>query len=320
MSKNTQVLEIEGRIECFAFTLILMLCFASSACLAGTSLDLRTDGRIVAGGSAEWVKAVAARPAIGGPLSKLSDELKTILSNRDFVAIVLPENPARSPASGNHRERLGIGLLLASETLPDDQFVSQDDFDILRTYATGEERKRINKAVVKYKKARRAGNSSDVAAAIAELKLSVPDKSSDLAAYTGFLLADMRPDPEKDGFVNMMVSAYEVQTEKAILPVFKPLFKDVYGGEDSTYSQYLAIQVAGTGPDTLDSKCVPFRYTPGGGLTKVWAGTSLFVIPPDNLKPYALKDGSIGQEGLKNYLATGNKGTDSPVLHLLTYR
>src|SRR5437879_4110831 len=108
-----------------SFLIAICLVYGALAHAEETSIDLRKDGRIIAGQRKDYLLQCVDQQSI-----KLSEHLRNTLrvSRTALLAIVVPP--------GKMGRNYLIGLVIGSESLPEDHVVSEADFRELRQYST----------------------------------------------------------------------------------------------------------------------------------------------------------------------------------------
>lgn len=162
---------------------IAMLTVFSVAALAqaGTSLDLRKDGRVMTGDRCNYfVRKVKTYE------TKVSDHLRTKLVSTVIAAIVIPPDKTG--------DKYLIGVVPGDGTLPDDWEVSADDFKQLRDAAVNKRLSRVDGANKAIRVAAATGNKTEFDAQGAELVAAISGDTSEAkmaASYAGYLLQDL---------------------------------------------------------------------------------------------------------------------------------
>lgn len=274
--------------------LILLLICGTHLHAQETSIDLRKDGRIITAERNTFFRQCLTSPAAQTKpckcLQALSQDPRDKLAAIDLVALVVPE--------GKTGEKYLVGLVIGSSTLPQDFPVNENDFKILRDYAT---KKALAKIDEKYREIRQAdGDSAKVKIETTELRAVIAESREDSeqsSLYAGFLLAREAKASDSAPYADL-VTKYRKEAEKSLDPFVSLMIKQNklpsvtpfrFGAADDFFA-------------VSDLQGYPVDESSPGYL-KVWRGRSLVVIAE---KPGASFDPSKYKGGLVEYLIKEN--------------
>ena len=114
-SSNLKLLLIVGAVVLATRTPSGM---AQADSVPGTVMDLRTDGRIIVGRSAEWLRQEMLKDSATTPnLKRLGQGTRTYLRGVQFSAIVVPDRPLGTHAKSSS-DKHSIAVVLEGSTIP----------------------------------------------------------------------------------------------------------------------------------------------------------------------------------------------------------
>ena len=186
---------------------------AATAAAQGTSLDLRTDGRILTGSRKDYFLRQVKTSQI-----QVSDTLRNKLGNTHISAIVVPTNKIG--------DKYLIGVVIGTATLPDDWPVNEQDFRTVRDYSVN---KALSSVETKYSEIRLSvglGIDAQVVSFTAALRLVIGASGEDgevASSYAGYLLQDLDSSPQMSKFSDFVIK-YRVQEGRALDRLLKLYF------------------------------------------------------------------------------------------------
>ncbi|MGA2614304.1 MAG: hypothetical protein ABSG38_12770 [Spirochaetia bacterium] len=211
----------------FLIAVACFLLFVHSVLSDGTSMDLRPDGRVIAGSRISYLLGLVKYN--GGelrmrtkelPALVISDRLRNMLLNSNVIAILVPSTMTE--------DKFRVGLLIGAETLPTDLEVDANDFNCLRWYATNNYFTTVESIFDEMNRAFFAGNNKELTSKADKLTvfLSQPNKDREWGQiFAGYVLSDFADTsefPQFSGFVNM----FRAQAERSLDPVVAESIKE----------------------------------------------------------------------------------------------
>lgn len=260
-----------------------------------TSLDLRKDGRVIADTRKDYLLSCLKRNAGTSRLAfPVSDRLKNKLLRSQIIAIIVPP--------GMTGKKYLLGIVVGSETLPEDFEVDQADFDKLRAYATSRHLAAVERRYGQLKGAVGSDASSvDVPAAELTLASNEAAKESDFGGlYSGYLTSELADTKESGKFIHL-TQAFRSEEERAVESQFGRMEKNRipwatpfrFGDQN----EMITFGDLERGPVTRKAAVAgrPAYLT-------AWRGRSLIVVAEDPTAPFTAEK----YRGLMDYLKSNN--------------
>ena len=250
-----------------SITAMLIVCSAITVAQE-TSLDLRTDGRVVTGDRKDFfLRKVATKEY------KVTDYLRNKFESSAVSAIVIPP--------GMTGGRYLIGVVLGGATLPDDWPVSQDEFNLLRAFALNKKLAKAESASKGVRRGLASGSSSIVTLNTAELQLLIAENSSEsniAVAYAGYLLQDVAKAAEITALSDIVTKYREAEIQS-----IRPLILQTIEKNKLAWVKPVIISGSDTAFDTKELTSSHVQRQPGvaggTGFLTLWYGRSLIIFP-----------------------------------------
>jgi hypothetical protein len=272
-----------------------------------TSIDLRRDGRVIAGSRKDFLKlgarqyrdALRNNPQPPALAIKLGESLSNKLINSEVAAIAVPQ--------GMTDGHYVIGILIGESTLPEDFPVEQDDFLFLRRYAKSESLAAVERGYNDIKSLTLASaGTKTIQTKLADLGKTVSDWRSKegnqtAALFAGYLLSELA-DTSALAQSNELVAGYRAEYERSVDKSVQRAIRE------RTLDWFQPVDVATHDSvftvGDLSSTQVKRRSAAEGEFAylRIWHGRSLVVVPE---QPTIRMLGSK-PEDLTNYFKTFN--------------
>jgi len=191
-----------------SFLIVIFLVYGALAHAQETSIDLRKDGRIIAGQRKDFLLQCIDQRTI-----KVDERLRNRLksSATGLMAIVVPP--------GKLGKSYIIGVVVGSDTLPDDYVVLEADFNKLRQYSTNLISRDVERKYQEIKDALSKGDTEGVIARTSELRTIIKGEEKETVfgeLYAGYLLADLKKGSGQAPYA-AIVNTYEKESAMATL-------------------------------------------------------------------------------------------------------
>ncbi|MFZ0063675.1 MAG: hypothetical protein WAL47_16705 [Pyrinomonadaceae bacterium] len=186
-----------------------------------TSIDLRTDGRILTGTRKDYLlqcikahrDAITTKRAPSKSAVEVRDDLANMLNSSIVTAIVVPP--------GKTADQYLIGLLIGDDTLPKDYVVSESDFNKIREISRNQRSTAVEAGFRGIQRAISMGDYRDAAAKVKDLRATIAgldDQSERISVYAGYLLADLDQVSHIGAFGDL-VGKYRTDVEHTLDPI-----------------------------------------------------------------------------------------------------
>lgn len=191
-----------------SFLVAICLVYGPLAQAQETSIDLRKDGRIIAGERKDFLLQ-----CIDQGIIKVDERLRNHLkfNATGLMAIVVPP--------GKMGKGYIIGLVVGSDTLPDDYGVLEADFNQLRRYSTNLISRNVERKYQEIKEASSKGDTQGVIAKTSELRTIIKGEEKENVfgeLYAGYLLANLKKGAGQAPYDDI-VNNYEKESAMATL-------------------------------------------------------------------------------------------------------
>lgn len=186
-----------------------------------TSIDLRTDGRILTGTRKDYLiqcikkhrDAITSKRAPSKSAIEVRDDLGNMLNSSIVTAIVVPP--------GKTADQYLIGLLIGDDTLPKDYVVSESDFNKIREISRNQRSTAVETGFRGIQRAISMGDYRGAAAQVKDLRATIAgldDQSEQITLYAGYLLADLDQVSHVGAFEDL-ISKYRTDVEHTLDPI-----------------------------------------------------------------------------------------------------